>query len=286
MESSETPKDGKIENKELQLKAIELARATREKGMGGLHGKFSPQIQDRLMAPPGKVGDQFSGLTSIGHFIQGESIPEADRSMLMIGGKTPYINNIDNYHYSPHVECPDNRQIWVASPYFPPMEVKRERKPIEKERKMLFGLKNKKVIEGDRTERIPTDIPITYHGKKGEPDWTLYEYYMIINYPYDTRPQIPVIMSIAVPPDLATQIDQQVKDDVYFPDAFFKALYPNTIGPDANKDITRKQATELNVVNLRGKSYYTRDNLRALYRHSAPYLREGEIRKYPQPIPY
>lgn len=119
----------------------------------------------------------------------------------------------------------------------------------------------------------PTDTLCSYNGKHGESDWIQYDYFMPVdNTDYLDRRRLNVTMSIVVPPDIAVQIDEQVNKNVYFPDTFFKALYPNTVAPtDLMHDIKREEATQLQIVDFRQK----------------PYKRyEKDVRKYPQPIPY
>ena len=90
---------------------------------------------------------------------------------------------------------------------------------------------------------------------------------MRLDYGYEGRGNS-LSMSIAVPPDIASKIDAEVEKDVYFPDAFLKALYPGLIGPDNLDDIKRLQTEELQVLDTTVKPL------------------RSEIRKYPQPIPY
>lgn len=268
MEGSEIPKGEltnpghSLENKELSIKAAELAKATREKGMGVLMGKFSPRFFPKH---PSFVG----GFSYIGKFIQNEEIPF----------NTPGEGaGLINWHDIPNQGRSEqsrinylHRQRWMKSKYMPRMKVVKEQQIEERPRKVKFlgGLITKTYIDRKSvTVRKPTNIPITYHGKKGEGDWIQYDYRMIIEYPYDTRSGTFVNMSVAVPPDIANQIDDQVAKNIYFPDAFFKALYPGYIGPDAKQDVKRIQATELEVIDLLGKPP------------------KSEIRKYPQPIPY
>jgi len=249
------------ENKEMQLKAAELATATRGKGMGVLMGKFAPRFFPKNSSLVG-------GYSYIGKFIQDEQIPDNSPAPSLIswsevpGPRGTTDTSGINHPY---------RQRWMKKQYVPPIQVirKRQIKETPREVKFLGGLITKTHIDRKPvTVKIPTDTPITYHGKKGEKDWIRYDYRMIIEYPYDARSGTMVNMSVAVPPDIAIQIDEQVTRNVYFPDAFFKALYPGYIGPDAKQDVKRREATELEVIDLVGK----------------PPTRE--LRKYTQPIPY
>lgn len=238
MESNETPKETapnipNAENKELRQKATELAETTRRRGAGGIYGRFPTRLVPIL--------DLYRAIefTTTGGFIQGE----ANGNFLWFSVEgTPYELRQKN----------DNRQIWTKSKYVPPTE------EVTQELKMLFGLV---------TVRKKTNRPYTYHGKQGGFNWVRFDYYMAVHDP-DGRGGSYVNMMIAVPPDLARQIDEQVERNIYFPDAFFKALYPGYIGPDKQQYITRIPSKELQVVDLTGKN------------------QKSKMLQYPQPIPY
>lgn len=246
MESNEAPKVPGVENKELEQKARELAIATKEKGMGMLFGKFPFRL-----LPANTNTLRQKEFTTLGKFIQGEE------GASLVSCKTP----VDLQQINPE------RQIWIRNKYIPPME-----KVMVDE---VQEIKGKRLGILPKTDRIskkvlkPTNNPVTYHGKKGEFDWVQFDYYMPAYHALDIRPGTYVNMSIAVPSDIAEQIDEQVKKNVYFPDAFFKALYPGYIGPDKKQNITRPQAKELQIIDNGSKGGY-----------------KSEILQYPQPIPF
>lgn len=237
-----------------ELKARELAQSTRLEGLGGLAGKF-PQ---RLLQNQEKWGVW----AFIEYFIKGEDIPQNDHATgIIIKRHTPQhlMHKIENEY----------RQVWTKSQYVPPMEATLKQEFTDRKIKTFFGLITKTTKEPELVRKT-TDTPITYHGKKGENDWTQYDYYMPVDNSYDINNHWGnfVNMSIAVPPNLAVKINKEVEENIYFPDAFFKALYPGHIGQDTKENIKRIQATELLVVDLIEKPP------------------TSEIRKYPQPIPY
>lgn len=240
-----SPEIQDVENKELEIKASELAKETRQNGMGEIYIS-----QRRIKGSPPHVHS----------FIQGEETIEEALARTA-------LDHILPYHIQKHLlKNAEHRQIWMISEYVPPMEEVRVRKIREIKRKK-FGF----IPQTDRiVEKAwqPTDTPLTYHGKKGEPDWIQFDYYMPLHVEGERRHGSFVIMSIAVPPHVATKIDEQVSSNVYFPDAFFKALYPEYVGPDITKDLKRIQATELQIEDRRkGKD-------------------RTQMLSYPQPIPY
>lgn len=245
MEGSETPKGiAESGNKELESKATELANDTRMQGIGGLYGKFPRVYLERL----GR-GDQTGQQTHVGGFRKGKE----GRSPL-----NPY--KVEHMGYANHYS---NRQIWEKNSYAP-METKEESQLQETSKTVrhLGGLIKRTQIEKKLvTVKIPTPI-IGYNG------WKRYDYYMPAYNDKDMRSGIFVMMSLAVPPEIAAQIDEQVEKNPYFPDAYFKALYPDlTVGEDVKQHLKRKPATEIEVV----------DNTKRLSR---------QVRKYPTPIPY
>lgn len=242
-----------VQDKELEQKAAELAKATREKGMGYIYGKFPPRVR-----PPG-------GFTHTGNFIQGEDIPSSDRATLMFT-----YGNLGTASYPIYASAMSGlqpnvgRPIWNTRNFVPPEEYVYVREPITRERRKPF-FRVEKYQDTRRVKKLTGNL-FNYHGKHGEPDWVRYDYIMgLFNYPYDSRPAF-VMMTVAVPPDLSVQIDEQVERNVYFPDAFFKALYPGYVGQDTHKDIRRKPAKEIEIVDDRTGS--------------------KKIVQYPQPIPY
>lgn len=242
-----------VQDEELERKAAELAKATREQGLGNLFGKFPPRV-----SPPG-------GFRGTGDFIQGENIPSNDRATLMFQyghfGTASYpIYASAMSGTQPNVDRP----IWNTRNYVPLKEYVYINEPITRERRKSF-FRVEKYQDTKRVKKFTGNL-FNYHGKHGEPDWVRYDYIMgLFNYPYDSRPAF-VMMTVAVPPDLAVQIDEQVDKNAYFPDAFFQAVYPGYVGQDTHKDIRRKPAKEIEIVDDRTGS--------------------KKIVQYPQPIPY
>lgn len=244
MEGNEAPKPTILTagNKELMQKATELAKLTREEGIGCLTGKFPV----KTTADTGALPFDYAG-----EFFQGEK-----ESGGLIPPTTPiYLMQRDGLKH---------RQVWSVSEYTPPMT----EKPVEevvKRKEKRFGILPKTHTE-IRRRWVKTDIPKTYKGKKGESDWVRFGYYMPILCEYDGRPGIYIDMSVAVPPAIASQIEEQVAKNVYFPNAFFKSLYPEYIGTDTDRHIKIIPANELEIVDLRkGKN-------------------KSEVRPYPQSL--
>ena len=232
-----------LQNKELEIKAKDLAKATREKGMGMLHGKFPERL---LGLQTGK-----NEFTSIGGFIQGEDA----LSGLMFPDTPSELMQLFGYAH---------RQIWSINDYIPRME-ETEIDKIEEIKGKKFGI----LPKTDRIVRkvwVQTNNPKTFHGKKGESDWVQFTYYIPTVHKYDGRPGIFVQMSVVVPPNIASQIEQEVEKNVYFPDAFFNALYPGYLGPDIATNIKMVKPTELQIADRRKGKY------------------KNEVRPYPQPL--
>src|SRR3989344_6595578 len=209
-----------------------------------LRGKFPERLLPQSKHP--------INFTDIGHFLQGE---ETGKNLL-IEDRMPEGLPRDDYRFY-------HRQVWLVDKYVPPMTVEEIDKVVEiKGRRFGILPKTDRAIE---KEWVSTNTPKTYKGKKGKPNWIQFDYCMHIIHKYDLRRNI-VAMVIVVPPDISSQIEEQVAKNVYFPDAFFKALYPGYIGPDIETDIKRKQATELEIVDLRKGKY------------------NKEVRPYPQPL--
>ncbi len=246
---SETPQGQAVSSpdyphQELSIRASELARITRERGMGILSGKF----------PPNMSSVTWLGLSiSTQGFIQGEEV--------QVEGGDPPISHFA-FRRLITAGAPGElrrtgltyRQEWVASRYLPPVDVYTRR-----ERSGLFGSKT-----------IRTEAIRGYHGKHGETGWLEYEYFQYEDPLYDKghRPGVILTLSVMVPPDIAAEIDSQVLADPYFPNAYQSALYPDLIGGDVKTHVRRLPARELLVVDCR-------DN---------PKNTQGQLRQYPQPL--
>lgn len=250
MESSEGINP--IENRELQLKASELAKVTREKGMGHIYGKFPL----RFIKPYA-----LRSYTWIGQFIQGEA--ETAEKHIDLSSMIRYRSANDELH--------TDYQIWRVSNYVPFTKILTVKEPRERTVPRHFGpfkLEGRKQTYYE-TVRKPTDEIITYKGKHGERGWTQYDYCMSGHPLRDPgRGAQALVMSIVVPPEVAAQIDEQINNNIYFPDALFKALYPDYVGSNVETHIKRVPATQITIVDSRQKP------------------NKIETKKYPQPIPY
>lgn len=257
MEGSEVPKvpestGQSTENKELQLKSAELAKATREKGMGILSGNFPVEYSKKIGAP---FGGQYLG----GGFIQGE-----EGTGFLIGRRLPYGLL--------HARGQERRQVWMASQYVPPRETEEveEMQDVQKTSKFL-GIRRARTVREPRKVSRETGRLRSHNGKHGENDWIQYDYLMKVSNAYDAGRRIGYVnMSIAVPPEIARQIDDQVQKNPYFPDQYFQKLYPDLeVGKeDTSRQLMRLEATEIEIIDERQRP------------------RKQEVRKYPQPIPY
>ena len=55
---------------------------------------------------------------------------------------------------------------------------------------------------------------------------------------------------MAVPPEIALQIDEGVKQDPTFPDTLLKSIYPGKFGSDKHQYLKRNQANEIMFLDL------------------------------------
>ena len=275
--SGETPKPDQtvnlkvpdVESKELEQKAQKLAEVTRQNGIVNM---FLGQRLSRNTPPP------------VDSFIQGVAVDISSRrkktvpSWIWIGEEAGALFDMlpfsdmhgDRYGYqalaSPTAYKTDC-QIWTMARYVPPMkkELVDEVKEV-KTKRLGFIPKTEKHIE--KVLRTSNE-PLSYDGRKGEPNWTRYNYYMRrYDKGEDRQGGSLSVLSVAVPPHIAAQIDDEVAKNVYFPDAFLKALYPEYIGPDLNKNLKRFPTTELRIVDCRSKP------------------EKDSVLKYSQPLPY
>lgn len=237
----DAPKAGSSELETIEQKAERIAQLTRAEGMGYLHGKF-PHILEN---------ETHGYFQTVEGFIKGwkieKSRPDNELLFSMFPPETHLPYEVWNSQTYGH------RQVWTAKPY--------SQKKQEYEVKTGMFKKEKRV-------HIPN-----YKGETGPETGVQYDYYMPVSSDYDTshRPGCVVNMSVVVPEHIASMIDgvdlQQHPD---FPDRFFKALYPDLVGPDTRRHITRLPATELFVRDLRKNPNQT----------------EGKVISYPKPIPY
>lgn len=238
-----------------------VANSVRHQGMGALHGKFPYDLTDN----PG-------GQTTYGRFIKGEDIRqekyhhsnEMELALHQFDGllhsqmASPRMTNRRDLEDELRKGPDKGRQAIVISPYHPPYWEKEEiRKPG------FLGI-------GKKTEKVK--IHDSLRGKKGEPDWTQFDYFMNINSGYDgaNRPGVFAILSIAVPAGLSSQIEQAQEGDIYFFNRLLQALYPGLIG----KDPSRKQKLER----------LPADRLLIIDRRINEGNFEGKTVTYPQPI--
>ncbi len=261
------PKAPNAKNKELEQKASELAQATRENGIVNM---FLGQRVSRESPPP--VASFIRGV-NVDNFSRKKAglswISESEGALFDMLPPHNFISG-DRYGYRTlGEETQDNthRQIWKIARYTPPMRGDWVEKTIEVKTKR-FGFIPKTERHVERDFQLSNE-PLSYDGKRGESDWTQYDYYMPR---YDKgdhrRGGQPSILSIAVPPNIATQIDEEVAKNIYFPDAFLKALHPGYIGSNIDQNLKRFPTTELQIVDCRSKT------------------EKDSILKYPQPLPY
>lgn len=240
--------DYKIDRKppEPAVKAVELARLTREQGMGILMGKFPKTI---VQATDGK------GFMFIKGFIKGEEVrtknpwtAETDsifKNMAAVATFPRDLTSITETH----------RQTLVVTRYSPPTHTITRQEG---------GFLRKKTITEKQLD--------SYNGKHGEDGWIHYVYIQPEDPCFDfaRRPGTELDLHITVPPDIAKEIDTQVNADPYFIDNYQKALYPDLIGDNPETHVKRTPATELLVVDYRENPKNT----------------QGKIIAYPQSLPY
>lgn len=261
---SKTPVE---EKKELEQKASELARAIKENGIVNM---FLGQRLSRESPP------------IVASFIQGVSVDQLSRKK----AGSPWVNETygmlsdmlpphdftsrSPYGYrilGPGTQRDTNRQIWKIAKYAPPIRQDWVEKTVDvKTKRFGFIPKTERHVEGMFQ---PSKDPLSYDGKRGESDWTQYDYYMPRYDKGDDRTDgQSAVLSVAVPPHIATQIDAEVTRDSYFPDALLKALYPGYVGSDIDRNLKRFPATELQVADCRTKP------------------EKSNVLEYPQPLPY
>src|SRR3989344_480990 len=230
--------DGKPEQAigELENRAKELATLTKSRGIGQRYGYQRP-IDKNIRYDgfyPGKgfiLGDEVTGNEREYYKLQELIVP--------FSGNDPILDSKQT-----------QRQILLINKYKP---------PVRKWKTQVGGLFRKRYEEHEAQN--------TFNGKHGEEDWIQFTYFMYIQH---YRPGTTIELNVAVPPDLAKQIESAIKNDPYFPDRYFKALFPGIFGEDKKVSLTRHPATELLVAD----------------RRENPQNTAGELRHYPQPIPY
>lgn len=258
------------ENKELQKKAEELAKETRERGMGLLHACFTYRNGGR------------EGYNIKGYFIKGDEVPDGSYNFSFMNNGI-LIAELEPMHYSDIKES----ETWAKSKYRVPMEVITEKTAVEVPKKREVQVRVKRKFFGYRTEsrieeykdkeiidrEVRTNNPLAYKGKRGDFDWIQYDYSFMTN---AGGRDGQAFMSIAVPPDVARQIDEQVGNNVYFPDVFFKALYP-TFQSNGNGDayLRRLPSKGLRVIDLVKNPFNPKTDL---------IDQKGVVRLYPQPL--
>lgn len=233
-----TQEDSKPEKSsgELENRAKELAILTKNRDIGQRLGYQSP-IDKNIQYPgfyPGKgfiLGDEVAGGEREYGKLQELIVPTGDRGPSLDSKQT-------------------QRQLLLIKKYTP---------PVRKWRTEVGGLFRKRYEEHEEM--------VTFNRKHGEEDWVQFTYFMYIQH---YRPGTTIELNVAVPPDLAKQIESAIQDDPYFPDRYFKALFPGMFGEDKKVFLTRYPATELLVVD----------------RRENPQNTAGELKHYPQPIPY
>lgn len=266
-DATTTPKVISIENQELERRASELAIVVKRNGMVNM---FLGQRLSRQSPPP------------VASFIQGVDVDSSSRKKAglpwvseengALSDMLPPHDSTSRDHYgyqtlAPATQRSTHRQIWKIAGYAPPMRKDWIDKTIEVKTKR-FGFIPKTERHVERGWQSSNE-PLSYDGKRGGSDWTQYDYYMPRYDKGDDRiGGQPSVLSIAVPPNIAAQIDEEVAKDVYFPDALLKALYPDYVGSNIDQNLKRFQATELRIVDCRSKP------------------EKDSVQKYSQPLPY
>src|SRR3989344_2711100 len=209
---------------DLEQKAQELATRITTEGIGIMHGKF----------PDTLVQYAREGFTYSLGFIIGEKLgldnnSRSDQHMLV---------RLINHHFPKNLYQDFNhldRYIWVKSTYAVPTTT------MTVTEKAGF-LRSRTVTKIERA---------TFHGKSGEEGWVHYEYYMPTDhYAHDPRRGGFYLYSMAVPPEIALQIDEGVKQDPTFPDTLLKSIYPGKFGSDKHQYLKRNQANEIMFLDL------------------------------------
>lgn len=224
---------------ELDGRVTELAIQTKEKGIGQIFG----------YALPIEVGGTgHMGFQNGPGFALGENVSS-------IQAKDTLQNVIPNSYSTVHDLVGDERyednpkQVWLSEKFTP---------PAKRWETKSGGLLRKKV---ETHEEV-----VTFNGKHGAGDWIMYSYYIpTVN--KTSRGGDFVQLTVVVPPELAIRIDGALEEDVYFPDKYFRSLFPNVIGRDDKNSMVRRSTTKLLVVNRRENPQ-----------------NNGELRNYPQPI--
>ena len=227
-------------------KATELARLTREQGMGLLMGKFPKAM---VQAADGE------GFIFIKGFIKGEEVKtknpwttETDFSFKQIATAAPFPRDLTS-------TAETHRQTLVITRYSPPAHTTTRQEG---------GFLRKKRITEEQID--------SYNGKHGENGWIQYVYIQPEDpcFDFSRRPGTELHLHVTVPPDIAKEIDAQVNANPYFVDTYQKALYPDLIGENPETHVKRIPAAELLVVDCRENPKNT----------------QGTIIPYPQPLPY
>lgn len=251
-----TPQDKvKIEQVEQKLeeqRIAELARVTRQEGMGQLYGHTYPF--DKAVGSTG----YYPGMG----FIKGESVvgnyDKYKELFEVVGAAQAPQHEV----FDPYVN--KGRQVWVIAGDYRATKTEIWQKRVKGG---LFGLGEKIVTHEEQKTRSYKGERGELHGENG---WRSYSYFMLTENPGDVRVGVGTMMNIVVPPEIAQKIDKEVEADPMFPDRYFKALFPGVVGENPNTYIKRKEATEIAVVDLR----------------KDPAGRTGEVRPYSQPIKY
>lgn len=116
MEGSEVPKVPEStgqspENKELQLKAAELAKETREQGMGILEGIFPPAYLNKLGQ------EAMLKVVFVSAFIKGEDLPAGPVELIKRKDPDSFLTR----SFLRRGQRQRNRQVWLVSQYQPPI---------------------------------------------------------------------------------------------------------------------------------------------------------------------
>ena len=233
----------------LEKIAEELARQTRERGFGVLHGFTAPV--DHI-----PVGYYEGRGFAMGQQIKPDLGSGNDYLSTFLNSRT---NKVDFDTLNPYAT--NGRQVWTSSS-FEPMKHWTTEAVVKK------GLFKKEVVKTQHEEYTAFTSP---NGQKmhGEKDWVSYSYHMPVISAVDKRAGAYTQFNFIVPPDIASKIDTAITKDPAFADMFYQATFPGITGPDERNYIRRARATELAIVNRRDMYHPT-----------------TEIRPYSKPIEY
>lgn len=234
------PDTSELSGNEFENHAKDLASETRKIGIGQLFGYSLPVeaggegVFGFELGPGFILGEEVKGNSQIKNSL-GQVIPSSSARELV--GDERYVDN--------------PKQLWLVESYKP---------PVRRWQTQTGGFLRKRQVNHEEV--------LAFNGKHGENDWVKYTYYApTMN--MTGRGGDFVSMTVAVPPELSSKLDNAAKEDIYFPDRYFRAMFPGVIGQDVNISMKRRQTSRLLVVDRRNDP-----------------KNQGELKTYPQPIEY